>query len=164
MKFTAVDMRLHCFFDASALVYGAAVYVKVEDDDKRVMCSILMGKYRVSLIKSVTIPRLKLTTAVPAARLATQAMEELKLKSMLTFWRDSVVVKQLIRSITKRFTTSPANRLSAIHQCSSAAQWRYVETSENPADLASRGIRACDERKLDRWFHGPDFLKREESE
>ncbi|KAF6773079.1 hypothetical protein AHF37_07465 [Paragonimus kellicotti] len=156
MTFAAVDMRLHCFSDASELGYGAVIYARVESDDKRVMCSIVMGKSRVSPIKSVTIPRLELTAAVLAARLATQAMEEFKLKSNPIFWVDSIVIL--------RFTTLTANRLSAIHQCSSPAQWRYVETSENPADLASRGIRACDERKLDRWFNGPDFLRREESD
>ncbi|KAF6769055.1 hypothetical protein AHF37_12777 [Paragonimus kellicotti] len=85
MTFAAVDMRLHCFSDASELGYGAVVYARVESDDKRVMCSIVMGKSRVSPIKSVTIPRLELTAAVLAARLATQAMEELKLKSNPTF-------------------------------------------------------------------------------
>ncbi|KAF5395545.1 Pao retrotransposon peptidase domain-containing protein [Paragonimus heterotremus] len=159
ITFTAVDMELYCFSDASDLGYGAVVYARVESDDKQVMCSILMGKSRVSPIKSVTIPRLELTAAVLTARLATQDMEELKLNTKPTFWVDSMVILQPIRSRTKRFTTFTTNRLSAIYQCSSPVQWRYVETSENVADLASRGIRACDERKLDRWFYGPDFLK-----
>ncbi len=37
-------------------------------------------------------------------------------------------------------------------------QWRYVGTKENPADDASRGRRAGDFIKNNRWIEGPKFL------
>ena len=41
-------------------------------------------------------------------------------------------------------------------------QWRYVETSSNPADSASRGIKSSDSGKTQVWLNGPEFLYEEE--
>ncbi|CAG2228632.1 unnamed protein product [Mytilus edulis] len=37
-------------------------------------------------------------------------------------------------------------------------QWRHVDSKQNPADIASRGIDACDRKNLDIWLNGPKFL------
>ncbi|KAF5394394.1 hypothetical protein PHET_11597 [Paragonimus heterotremus] len=80
------------FSDALELGYGAVVYTSVESDDKRVQYPITMRKFRVSSTKSVTIPLLELPAAVLAARLVSQATDELKVASNPTFWVDSTVV------------------------------------------------------------------------
>ena len=41
-------------------------------------------------------------------------------------------------------------------------QWRYVQTKENPADDASRGLNATRENSSSRWFQGPRFLWQED--
>ncbi|XP_068207763.1 uncharacterized protein [Palaemon carinicauda] len=37
--------------------------------------------------------------------------------------------------------------------------WRYVNTTTNPVDLASRGLSFSDFLQSSLWFSGPDFLK-----
>ncbi|CAH8656984.1 unnamed protein product [Dicrocoelium dendriticum] len=160
--FTDDDMQLHCFSDASEHGYGAAVYVRIVGRNNQIWSTLIMGKSRVSPIRAVTIPRLELTAAVLAVRLAIQAVEELQLDKPPIFWTDSMVVLQLIRCTTKRFTTFIANRLSEIHQFSDPKQWRYVETSANPADIASRGLRVCDGVQMGKWLEGAYFLRLKE--
>ncbi len=57
-----------------------------------------------------------------------------------------------------------ANRLAVIHDLSQPDQWRHVPSKENPADLASRGVRATDEKKLEFWLQGPAFLSQDEEQ
>jgi len=37
-------------------------------------------------------------------------------------------------------------------------QWRYVDTKDNPADDASRGLGANELIRSERWWNGPNFL------
>ncbi|KAJ8034239.1 hypothetical protein HOLleu_20992 [Holothuria leucospilota] len=50
------------------------------------------------------------------------------------------------------------NRVATIIDASQLNQWSYVESSENPADDASRGLYADDLIQRHRWTNGPDFL------
>ena len=55
-----------------------------------------------------------------------------------------------------------ANRLAVIHEHSQPKQWSYVNTKENPADVASRGAAPDDGKLLHFWLHGPSFLREAE--
>ena len=37
-------------------------------------------------------------------------------------------------------------------------QWRYVNSSGNPSDHATRGIHMSESAKVKHWFQGPEFL------
>ena len=54
------------------------------------------------------------------------------------------------------------NRVSAILDQSTAAQWRYVESTLNLADKASRGITVDELLTNEHWKQGPLFLKKVE--
>ena len=56
-----------------------------------------------------------------------------------------------------------ANRLSKIRAASDAGEWRYVDSSRNPADLCSRGIAASDASKWAFFHNGPQFLRQDPS-
>lgn len=45
-----------------------------------------------------------------------------------------------------------------IHKGSSVDQWHYVDTTNNPADVASRGVSPMKFTSLAQWIKGPDFL------
>lgn len=64
--------------------------------------------------------------------------------------------------MSKRFQTFVANRLQIIHDASSPEQLRHVPTENNPADLSSRGIKANNQREVDKWVNGPEFLRKKE--
>ncbi|KAI8490476.1 hypothetical protein Bbelb_317440 [Branchiostoma belcheri] len=57
-----------------------------------------------------------------------------------------------------RFHTFVANRLAVIHNKTEPQRWRYVNTSENPADEASRGQEVKAFLQNQRWLRGPQFL------
>ena len=157
------SVELHHFSDASIEGYGTASYLRYEDIDGNVHCSLVMGKSRVTPLKTVTIPRLELTAATLAVKVDKQIRDELDLPiNRVIFWTDSTIVLRYIRNKSKRFQTFVANRLQIIHDASSPHQWRHVPTKLNPADLASRGLsvgsKNQDQRNLKLWFHGPDFL------
>lgn len=62
----------------------------------------------------------------------------------------------------KRFSIFVANRVAAIHEASSSHQWLYVDTKNNPADDASRGLSASEISSESRWLNGPEFFVSEE--
>lgn len=82
-----------------------------------------------------------------------------------TFWTDSWTdvfqsVLKYIRNQTKRFRTFVSNRVAVIQDLSYPSQWRYINSKENPADNASRGLHV-ESFFRSRWRRGPEFLSRE---
>lgn len=67
-----------------------------------------------------------------------------------------------VKNETSRFKTFVANRVAEILKASYAAQWRYVNTLSNPADIASRGLGVRSFLKDEQWMCGPQFLLSEE--
>lgn len=63
-----------------------------------------------------------------------------------------------IDSETARFKTFVANRISLIREVTKPSQWKYVRTTENPADQASRGLKAKSLTQGGTWINGPEFL------
>lgn len=74
------------------------------------------------------------------------------------FWSDSTSVLKYIKNETSRFRVFVANRVSEILRMSSSSQWRYVPTTCNPADLASRGVKVESFLQDEMWMYGPSFL------
>lgn len=94
----------------------------------------------VHLLRTVAIPRLALTAAVLAVRVDLILKAELKLYLQeYVFWTDSTSVLKYMKK-DKCFHTFVANRVLAIRGATTASQWRYVGSKENPADDGSRGF------------------------
>lgn len=164
IDFRVVSIQLHHFSDASELGYGAVSYLRYKDDRNQIHCSFVVGKSRLAPLKTISIPRLELSAAVVAVRLNTMLREQLTIPINETFyWTDSMAVLQYIRNTNRRFKTFVGNRLAAIHEASEVPQWRYVNTKQNPADLASRGLFPTDSDKLKFWHTGPEFLWRNDA-
>ncbi|XP_023192327.1 uncharacterized protein LOC111609249 isoform X3 [Xiphophorus maculatus] len=156
--------QLHHFSDASQDGYGTVSYLKLEKNNISHVTFIL-GKARVAPMKQTTIPRLELTAAVLAVRVNKLLQKELQIQlEKPVFWTDSTTVLKYISSETRRFHTFVANRISVIREATDVNQWRYVSSKENPADDASRGMKAEEFLKCKRWINGPEFLHRSEEE
>lgn len=69
-----------------------------------------------------------------------------------------MVVLKYLKSESTRFKTFIANRVPAILEHSQASQWRYVNTSLNPADHVSRGQSIEVFLKFESWLSGLSFL------
>ena len=74
-----------------------------------------------------------------------------------TYWTDSKAVLGYINS-ARRFHVFVGNRVQEIRERTSPAQWHYIGTKENPADIASprSGAQELTDTRL--WWNGPDFL------
>jgi len=152
--------ELHVFSDSSEKGYAAAVYLRC-DSGNRVYCNLVTAKSKVSPLKRVTIPRLELCGAVLAAQLLHYVYE--LLKQLLSInamhaWTDSTTTLAWIQSSPHRWATFIANRTSQIQSLTPPSLWRYVPTSENPVDCASRGLYPTELLKHPMWWNGPAFL------
>ncbi|XP_038133532.1 uncharacterized protein LOC119778397 [Cyprinodon tularosa] len=161
---SVVSAQLHHFSDASEKGYGVVSYVRIENSHGQIHCSFLLGKSRVTPLKPVTVPRLELAAATIAVKMDKLMKQEFRMdlkESVL--WTDSTTVLRYIDNDCARFKTFVANRVSTIRENSRPAQWRYVSTSSNPADHASRGMNAEHFMECQSWIEGPDFLAKDES-
>ncbi|KAK3738374.1 hypothetical protein QZH41_005730 [Actinostola sp. cb2023] len=152
--------ELHHFSDASNDGYGQCSYLRVTDDSNQVHCSLVMAKSRVTPLKPITIPRLELSAALVSVRVSQLLQTEMsKLNLIDVFWTDSKVVLGYISNEARRFHTFVSNRIQQIRDHSTPDQWHYVDTKENPADHASRGLNATQLTQCSKWWNGPDFLQ-----
>ncbi|XP_041471855.1 uncharacterized protein LOC121421260 [Lytechinus variegatus] len=152
------NVELHHFCDASNLGYGHCTYLRMINGRGEVHCTLVLGKSRVSPIKTVTVPRLELTAAVLSVKMSAFLQAELDLKiDREVFWTDSRVVLGYIKNETRRYHVFVANRVRQIRDESSPNQWRHVSTQDNPADAPSRGL-TVDQLEASKWFMGPDFI------
>lgn len=152
-----VKVELHHFCDASDLGYGACSYIRYLSNEK-VHCSLVMAKARVAPTKVTSIPRLELSAAVTSARMSSMLKAELQMCiNEEFFWTDSQVVLAYINNEARRFHVFVANRVQLIRQTTDPKQWHYIDTAQNPADYASRGLSAS-EIMSTCWLSGPKFL------
>lgn len=157
-----VRTELHHFSDASSIGYGACSYLRYKNDRDEVHCSLVMAKARVAPSKVTSIPRLELAAAVISAKVSVMLKRELDMKiDQEIFWTDSQVVLGYINNDARRFHIYVANRVQLIRNNSNPNQWYYVDTLENPADHASRGLHASDIHSTN-WLRGPKFLWEQE--
>jgi hypothetical protein len=155
----AKSVELHHFSDASTTGYGQCSYLRLVNAKNKVHCAFVMGKSRVSPLKPTTIPRLELTAAVVSVKVSSILCDELDLVNAVeVFWTDSQVVLGYINNDARRFHVFVANRVQEIRDNTSPDQWKYVQSDENPADDASRGLSAQQLNEDARWINGPSFL------
>ncbi|CAH8613476.1 unnamed protein product [Schistosoma rodhaini] len=109
----------------------------------RSRCSFIINKSRIAPLKFISVSRLELQVSVLAVKLMRQIVEEIKLKYVteIYFWTDFIIVLNCILN--------------------TASCFKYVASSINPADLASRGMCKYDPNPVKAWPSGPEFLTTE---
>ncbi|XP_076765134.1 uncharacterized protein LOC143432245 [Xylocopa sonorina] len=122
--------------------------------------SLLMtNKIARTKIATQSIPRLELCGALLLTSLLTTTKEALHIKIHRTFmWTDSTIVLHWIRTSPHLLKTFVANRVSEIQSRTDTADWRHISTSENPADLISRGQQPQEFIQPSIWQFGPTWL------
>ncbi|KAJ8415881.1 hypothetical protein AAFF_G00404380 [Aldrovandia affinis] len=121
----ASKREVHIFCDASQWAYGSVGYLRTED-------------------------------AAGHVELANLLIRELTLEvSRVVMWTDSTTVLAWIQSDSCRFKVFVGTRIAEIQELTDSQAWRYVETSENPADDLTRGKTLQDLIGENRWTQGP---------
>ena len=157
------EISLHHFSDASDEGYGQCSYLRLIDEFEVVHCALVTGKSRVVPTKNTpSIPRLELMAATLSAKVGHKLKKELQYPiNYETYWTDSQVVMGYIKNHSKRYKVFVANRVTLINKLTNAEDWKYVQSKNNPADEASRGVNPK-KWKNSSWFEGPKFLWKRE--
>ena len=156
--FLSPTRELHVFVDASDKAICYIVYMRIIEGEN-VSVSFVSASAKVVPRCANTIPRSELCAAADAAQSTAHIVHELKMKPRLVrFYSDSMVTLGYIRNKQKRFSKYVVRRVDLILKHSNEKDWFYVSTSENPADLGTRGI-TPEELKRSVWFTGPRFLR-----
>ncbi|XP_018405248.1 PREDICTED: uncharacterized protein LOC108781691 [Cyphomyrmex costatus] len=162
---TTVQTELHGFSDASNKAYAAVIYVRIINQNGECHSALLMSKTRVAPIKRLSTPRLELCGAILLARLISKLSSLQEFKETLRFcWTDAGVVLAWLKVQSSHWKTFVANRVAEVHTLLPEVNWRYIPGSENPADLASRGMKPEQLLTSSLWWHGPSWLNQTSSE
>ena len=154
----SAEFHLHVFCDASEQAYGSVAYLLVKHGGAS-QTSFVMARSRVAPKKQLSMPRLELCAALTGAQLAVMLERELTLSlTRTTLWSDSTTVLAWLRSESCRFKVFVGTRVAEIQELTESHVWRYVDTSNNPADDLTRGKTLLELSKPCRWNSGPAFL------
>ena len=136
------NCQLLCFCDASTKAYASVIYLSSDAG-----VNLLFSKARVAPIKKLGTPRLELLAVLIGVRMLNFVQEQLQLPMEKKFlWTDNQCVLHWIMS-KKPPTTFVQNRVKEITETKDIS-FRYVETSQNPTDLATRGVSVESQHKI----------------
>lgn len=157
-----VKIEMHGFSDACTYGFGAAIYIKSQRQNGETLTRLICAKSKVAPLKTQTIPRLELMGALLLAKLGDKVMSSLNTKiEKITYWCDSTIVLGWLNTSPNLLQTFVANRVARVQELtvSNNVEWRYVPTSDNPADYVSRGVRPHLLHSLDIYWFGPRWLQ-----
>ena len=84
----------------------------------------------------------------------------------LHIWMDSMKVHSWIMNLalcTERIVVHCIDNILENQKMFNAVKYHYVNTKENPTEIASHGIsQTYDHDKIDLWLHGPELLSNPE--
>jgi hypothetical protein len=147
--------EMHTFADASGTAMGIAIFLVTDCFLPHLIFAKSLVKPVKLPIKAGTIPKLELQALAIAVKVSTFVRDQIHIPNdKITLWTDSKCCIDQLKVISKqdRFVD---NRLRKIR-----GNWpvNHVISSENPADIASRGINPMELQNSSLWKHGPKWL------
>lgn len=153
-------VELHGFCDASLNGYAAVCYFR-SISSSGIRTYFICSRSRVSPLKTISIPRLELCSALLLSHLIEfiqQTYAGIVSVSKIFAWTDSTISLCWIKSSPHKWTTFVSNRVSQIQERIAPACWHHVRSELNPADPASRGLLPSELCQNSLWWLGPSFL------
>ena len=158
---TCRTARLIGFCDASSKAYAAVVYLRIETDED-VSVIFVAAKTRVTPIRTISIPRLELLSALLLSRLVASIegalQSELQLDGTICY-TDSKVTLYWIQGKTHEWKQFVGNRVTSIRAVIPPSNWYHCPGKENPADIPSRGTTPSELAQNSLWLSGPIWLQ-----
>ncbi|CAI6358506.1 unnamed protein product [Macrosiphum euphorbiae] len=110
-------------------------------------------------MKPLTIPRLELNAALLLARCIKRILDpHLKIVGTSS-WTDSMIVLSWLMVPHTSFKVYVSNRIHQIRTIVPDCKWSHIESTNNPADCASRGVMPSELTKLSLYWQGPVILR-----
>ena len=151
---------LHGFCDASKHAYAAVVYLVIKTPNGPFV-RFIASKTRVAPLKTQTIPRLELLSALLLARLAKSITDSVESDLSLeppTSYTDSKVSLYWILGVDRVWKQFVQRRVTEIRTLLPSSGWRHCPGVDNPADLPSRGLSPIELACSELWAEGPKWL------
>ncbi|UYV66960.1 hypothetical protein LAZ67_4003455 [Cordylochernes scorpioides] len=126
-------LDFHGFCDSSEMAYAAVIYVKSGCPNQNLIFTPPRTVFRFPSLNSHF--------------------------DQIFLWTDPTIVLNWIISESKRWNTFVANRVSVIQRTTTLHSWLHVPRSENPANLATRGISPSQLVDNQLWWQEPDWLQ-----
>ncbi|XP_066955181.1 uncharacterized protein [Macrobrachium rosenbergii] len=154
------------FCDSSQTAYGCVAYYnwKLENGERASVLAMSKAKPWPQ-IPTLTIPRGELLGCLLGARMQQTIVK----KSSFIFERvmlltDSTIVLGQLRHEPYKYNMWTASRIGEIQTLTDIRDWYHVDSENNVADDASRGLNPSEMGKDYRWQKGPDFMKKDINE
>uniref|UniRef100_A0A915P643 Integrase catalytic domain-containing protein n=1 Tax=Meloidogyne floridensis TaxID=298350 RepID=A0A915P643_9BILA len=148
--------ELHAFADASNIGLGITIYLRgISESEAKTSLIFARSKVIPKQPKKRSIPRLELQAMFLTTKITKKIKEELALPlDKIQLWTDSENLLKWLGGNEKQKDCFINRRLEII------SDWNvnYVPTKENPADIASRGIKAEELINSELWLNGPPWL------
>ncbi|GBM10715.1 hypothetical protein AVEN_108-1 [Araneus ventricosus] len=146
------------FSDASTHAYGALVYLQCHAKGSTQLSKIFESKSRVIPLKT-SIPRLELYACLLLAKLVKNVLLSLKITvEEVILFSDSTIVLTWMNLPAHQLKTFVGNRVSKMQSLTKHHQWRHISSTENPADIISRGADPIDIKNFYLWWTGPTIF------
>ena len=159
-----VNSALTIFCDASKDAYGVVAYLHNSSETSIVYAKSKVASKDAKAKADNTIPRLELKAAEAAAEANEFICSALDLDPKQTIcFSDSTITLHRIAKGADVWKQWIANRIIEILKRTSKDNWKYVDTAQNPADLASRGCNGDDLKDSEIWWSGPRFMNQDSS-
>lgn len=145
--------------DASTRALGACVYLLSTRQDGSKSCNLVLSKTRLAPKVKHTIPRMELLAAILLVNIMNNVRKiypEID-ESNIHWFSDSADVIFWLYSGHLSWRPFVANQVKKVRKNSVVQNWHHIDTSENPADLPSRGTKLGELVDNKFWRHGPDF-------
>ena len=128
------------------------------DGSKRV--TLVTSRTKVASLSKVSTPRIELIAAQIQSRLKVWLKDTLNIKiNCVVHIVDASIILRMIKNNSLKFDNFTAPRITGIQTSTNTEVWYWLETSQNPSDLGTRGnVTVQDMNEKSVWRNGPSWL------
>nr|XP_042912400.1 uncharacterized protein LOC107446176 [Parasteatoda tepidariorum] len=145
--------------DLSPKAYGAVAYLRYRTIEGHIEVKFIISKCKVAPLKTLTLARLELISALVGARLGKYLQHVFpNFTQQIYYWSDSKIVLHWIKGSSRLWKPFVSNRVAEVQTLMLQECWNHCSGAENPADFITRGESAVKIVSSSLRWSGPVWL------